>query len=188
MDTIIAISGSLRAGSYNTALARAAAGFSPADCRIELVSIRDIPLYDGDVEAAGMPAPVEALKQRIAAASGLLLVTPEYNNSVPGVLKNAVDWLTRPPKDMARVFGDLPFGIIGATPGPGGTRLSQTAWLPVMRQLGVRPFFAKAVYLANAREAFDEHGALLDPKLRGVVEAYVAAFVAFVRANARSGG
>ncbi len=185
MDTIIAISGSLRTGSFNTALARAATTFAPADCRIEIEPIRNIPLYDGDVEAKGMPDAVEALKDRIRTASGLLMVTPEYNNSVPGVLKNTIDWLSRPAKDIPRVFGDLPFGIIGATPGPGGTRLSQTAWLPVMRQLGVHPFFGKAVYLANARDVFDESGTLVDPKLKDVVAKYVEAFVAFVRANAR---
>jgi NAD(P)H-dependent FMN reductase len=185
MDIIIAISGSLRSGSFNTALARAAIGFAPADCTIELASIRDIPLYDGDVEAQGMPPAVEALKDRIAQAMGVLLVTPEYNNSVPGVLKNAIDWCTRPPKDMARVWNDLPFGIIGATPGPGGTRLSQTAWLPVVRQLGARPFFAKAVYLANARTTFDDAGSLVDEKLREVVQKYVEGFVAFARSNRR---
>jgi chromate reductase, NAD(P)H dehydrogenase (quinone) len=101
------------------------------------------------------------------------------------VLKNAIDWCTRPPKDIARVFNDIPFGIIGATPGPGGTRLSQTAWLPVVRQIGARPFFAKAVYLANARTTFDDAGNLVDEKLREVVQKYVEGFVAFARANRR---
>ncbi|MBC8072085.1 MAG: NAD(P)H-dependent oxidoreductase [Deltaproteobacteria bacterium] len=189
MDTIvgniIAISGSLRSGSLNTKLARAAIAFAPAQCPMELASIRDIPLYDGDVEAAGLPASVVALKDRISKAAGLLIVTPEYNNSMPGVLKNAIDWLTRPAKDIAHVFGGIPFGIVGATPGPGGTRLSQTAWLSVMRQLGVHPFFAKAVYLAHAGDAFDDDGALKDEKLRKVVGGYVEAFTAFVQANKR---
>jgi chromate reductase, NAD(P)H dehydrogenase (quinone) len=184
MDSIVAISGSLRRASYNTALARAAISFAPAHAPIELLSIRDIPLYDGDVEAEGVPASVVALKQRIAAAPGLLMVTPEYNNSVPGVFKNAIDWLSRPAKDIPHVFGNIPFGIIGATPGPGGTRLSQTAWLPVMRQLGVHPFFAKSVYLANAGDAFVD-GELKDEKLRKVVAGYVEAFTAFVLANQR---
>jgi chromate reductase, NAD(P)H dehydrogenase (quinone) len=185
MDTIIAVSGSLRAGSFNTSLARAAAGFAPDGCTIELASIREIPLYDGDVEAQGMPRAVEALKDRIAQAMGVLLVTPEYNNSVPGVLKNAIDWCTRPPKDMARVFAGIPFGIIGATPGPGGTRLSQTAWLPIVRQVNAKPFFAKAVYLASAKDAFDDKGSLVDAKLRDVVQKYVEGFVEFARANRR---
>jgi NAD(P)H-dependent FMN reductase len=186
VDTILVISGSLRSGSFNTKLAHAASSFAPVSCPFELVSIRDIPLYDGDVEAAGMPAPVVALKDRISKAAGLLLVTPEYNNSVPGVLKNAIDWLSRPAKDIPHVFGGIPFGIIGATPGPGGTRLSQTAWLPVMRQLGVHPFFAKAVYMAQAGDAFDDDGALKDEKMRKIVGGYVEAFTAFVQANRRT--
>lgn len=84
-----------------------------------------------------------ALKDRIAAADGLLLVTPEYNNSIPGVFKNAIDWLSRPASDIGRVFDGKPVGLIGATPGGMGTPFSQTAWLPVLRTLGTRPFFGK---------------------------------------------
>jgi len=77
----------------------------------------------------------------IAAADGLLLVTPEYNNSIPGVFKNAIDWLSRPPADISRVFGGKPVAIIGASPGGFGTILSQEAWLPVLRTLGTKPWF-----------------------------------------------
>ena len=91
-------------------------------------SIRNIPLYDGDLEdAQGIPAPAQVLKDAIAAADGLLLVTPEYNNSIPGVFKNAIDWLSRPPADISRVFGGKPVAIIGASPGGFGTILSQEA-------------------------------------------------------------
>ena len=82
-----------------------------------------------------MPPAVERLKNRIAQADGLLIVTPEYNNSVPGVLKNAIDWLSRPGDDIARVFRGRPVAIMGATTGVGGTGLSQAAWLPVLRLL-----------------------------------------------------
>ena len=129
MATIIGIAGSLRKGSWNAALLRAAAERAPAGTTVEIASIAGIPLYDGDVESEhGIPAAVTALKDRIAAADGLLLVTPEYNNSIPGVMKNAIDWLSRG-GDMARVFGDKPVAIMGATPGMGGTRLAQAAWL-----------------------------------------------------------
>src|SRR5438132_10979358 len=102
--TILGMAGSLRQGSFNAALLRAAA--APAGCTVDIASIRGIPLYDGDVEAAtGVPAVVETLKARLAAADGLLLVTPAYNNAMPGVFKNALDWLSRPPQDIPRLFG-----------------------------------------------------------------------------------
>jgi hypothetical protein len=106
MTSLVALSGSLREGSFNGALLRAAAGLVPPDVELRIASIRGIPLYDADVEAAeGVPAAVQALKDAIAAADGLLLATPEYNNAMPGVAKNAIDWLSRPPADIPRVFG-----------------------------------------------------------------------------------
>src|SRR5262245_18675269 len=113
MATIVGIAGSLRTGSFNGALLRAAREVAPAGTDLAIASIADIPLYDGDAEAAqGIPAAVAALKEQISAADGLLLATPEYNNSVPGVLKNAVDWLSRPPRDIPRVFGDKAVALI----------------------------------------------------------------------------
>jgi NAD(P)H-dependent FMN reductase len=180
MPSIVAISGSLRARSFNTMLARAAIAVTPAGTTVELVSIKDIPLYDGDVEAAGIPAPVAALKDRIAGADGVLLVSPEYNNSIPGVLKNAIDWASRPASDIARVFGGRPFGLIGATPGRGGTNLAQAAWLPVLRTLGTLPFFGGRLGVAEAGRMFDDAGNLVDAQIRGLLEKYMAGFAAFV--------
>src|SRR5918992_5538503 len=112
MLQIIGLSGSLRNASYNTALLRAAREAAPEGIDVQIASIRDIPLYDGDVEAAsGIPGPVAQLKDRIAAAHGLLLVTPEYNNSLPGVFKNAIDWLSRPPSDIPRVIRNRPVAL-----------------------------------------------------------------------------
>lgn len=186
MAKIIGISGSLRKGSYNAALLRAAIELAPKSLTIEVGSIRDIPLYDGDAEAAaGIPSAVAELKDRIAAADGLLLVTPEYNGSLPGVFKNAIDWLSRPGADIPRVFGTKPVGVIGATPGGGGTRLAQTAWLPVLRQLALQPWFGKTLYLANAGQAFDASGALTDAKLQQVLRDYLAGFAQFVAAQSR---
>jgi chromate reductase, NAD(P)H dehydrogenase (quinone) len=181
MTRIIGISGSLRQGSYNLALLRNAAELVPAGCTLEIASIKDIPLYDGDLEAqSGIPAAVAALKERVAAADGLLLVTPEYNNSIPGVFKNAVDWMTRPASDIARVFGDRPVGLIGATPGGMGTTFAQTAWLPVLRTLGTRPFFGKTLYVSGAGKVFDAEGRLTDKDLRERLRVYMGQFAAFV--------
>src|SRR2546423_9379219 len=156
MPSIVGISGSLRKGSFNTALLRAAIDVAPAGTTIDIQSIRDIPLYDGDVEVAtGVPAAVQALKDRIAAADGVLIATPEYNNSIPGVVKNAIDWLSRPASDIPRVFRDKKVAIIGATPGQGGTLLSQAAWLPILRTLGVHPFFGGRLGVSGANKVFD---------------------------------
>jgi NAD(P)H-dependent FMN reductase len=181
MTTIIGLSGSLRKASYNAALLRAAADLAPKGMEVEVESIAGIPLYDGDLEQErGLPEPVARLKNRIAAADGLLIATPEYNNSMPGVLKNAVDWLTRPPKDISSVFGDKPVAILGATPGPGGTRLSQAAWLPVLRTLGTRAWSGKQLYVAGAGGVFDAGGQLIDEKIRKLLTEFMAGFAKFV--------
>ena len=180
MTDLIALSGSLRRGSFNTALARTCAELAPADTRIEVVTPQGIPLYDGDAEAdEGVPAQVESLKARIAGADGVILVTPEYNQGVPGVLKNTIDWLTRPPADIGRVFGDRPFALCGASAGRGGTRASQYAWLPTLRALKARVWNGGQLYLPQAGGLFDEDGRLTDDATRERVEGFVGDFVAF---------
>jgi chromate reductase, NAD(P)H dehydrogenase (quinone) len=184
--TVIGLSGSLRQGSYNSALLRAMAELTPPELTIDIQSIRGIPLYDGDVEKSdGIPAVVEDLKDRIARADGLLLVSPEYNNGIPGVFKNAIDWLTRPPKDIARVFADKPVGLAGVTPGRGGTRIGQTAWLPIFRTLGMRPFWGNSLYLAGATNLFDDQLHLTDDKIRDLVKSYLGGFSTFVAGQHR---
>ena len=116
MATILGLSGSLRRGSFNSMLLRAAADMAPAGTTIEIGSIEGIPLYNQDVEDQGIPPVVQALKERVIATDGLLLVTPEYNGSIPGVFKNAIDWLSRPAADIPKVFRERPVGVIGATP------------------------------------------------------------------------
>lgn len=187
MTRIIGIAGSLRKASYNAALLRNAAELAPAGCTLEIASIKDIPLYDGDLEAqGGIPTPVAALKDLVANADGLLLVTPEYNNSIPGVFKNAMDWMTRPASDIPRVFADRPVGLIGVTPGGMGTTFSQTAWLPILRTLGTRPFFGKSLYVSGAAKVFDADGKLTDEDLRKRLRVYMEQFAAFVGATAKS--
>ena len=181
MITIVGIAGSLRRGSYNAMLLRAAADVMPQGVSLEIATISDIPLYNADVEAEqGIPVPVQQLKERIAAADGLLIVTPEYNNAMPGVLKNALDWLSRPPADIARVFRSLPTGVMGATPGMGGTILSQASWLPVLRVLGVLPWFEGRVIVSGAGKVFDEAGHLVDAGTLDRLRVYAEGFAAFV--------
>ena len=181
MARIIGIAGSLRKASFNAALLRAAAELAPAGMAVEIESIAGIPLYDADLDREkGLPEPVSRLKDRIAGADGLLLVTPEYNNSMPGVFKNAIDWLSRPAKDIPRVFGNKPVALMGATPGRGGTRLSQSAWLPVLRTLGTRAWSGKQLYVAGAAQVFDAEGKLIDEQIKVLVSEFMVGFAAFV--------
>ena len=182
MTKIIGISGSLRTASFNGALLRAAAQLMPPGSQLEIATIKDIPLYDGDLETTeGLPQPVEALKDRITGADGLLLATPEYNNGIPGVFKNAIDWLSRPPADIPRVFHDRPVAVIGASPGGFGTILAQDAWLPVLRTLETRPWFGRRLMVSRAGSVFDAEGNLVDEKIRGQLQQFLEGFVAFVR-------
>lgn len=179
---IVGLSGSLRSGSYNAQLLRAAVALAPVGMQLVAGTIRGIPLYDGDVEAAeGVPPLVEALKNEIAAADGLLLVTPEYNNSIPGVFKNAVDWLTRPASDIPRVFGGKPVGLIGASPGGFGTILSQNAWLPVLRTLQTDFWSGGRLLVSRASGVFDGEGRLTDEKIAGQLRTFMEGFSAYAK-------
>ena len=181
MTRIVGLSGSLRQGSYNSALLRAAAELMPEGAELAVRSIRGIPLYDGDVEATeGIPATVAALKDEVAAADGLLLVTPEYNNSIPGVFKNAIDWMTRPPADIPRVFGGKPVALMGASPGGFGTILGQNAWLPVLRTLGVVLWTGGRLLVSRAQPLFDAEGRLTDDGTRDRLREFMAGFVASI--------
>ena len=178
---IVGISGSLRKASYNTALLRAATEECPPGATIEIESIRGIPLYDGDVEASnGIPARAAEIKERIATADGLLLVTPEYNNSIPGVFKNAIDWMTRPSADIPRVFGGRPVALMGASPGRFGTVVSQTAWQPVFRTIGMRPWYGELLYVGGAGKVFDPAGNLVDDATRTRLRGYLRGFADFI--------
>jgi chromate reductase len=188
MTTIIGLCGSLRWGSFNAMLLRAAAEMTPPGTVVEPESIREIPLYDGDVEEQGMPPAVQRLKARIAEADGVLIVTPEYNNSMPGVLKNAIDWLSRPAVDIPRVFRGRPVAIMGATTGPGGTALSQAAWLPVVRFLGMRPWCEGAVLISDASRVFDSEGRIHDAATRQRIRTFVEGFAMFASAEQRHYG
>ncbi len=182
MTRIIGIAGSLRRGSFNAAILRAAAVLMPADSKLEIGSIAGIPLYNEDDETLhGIPPAVATLKDAIASADGLLLVTPEYNNSIPGVTKNAVDWLTRPPADVPRVFRGRPVALTGASPGGFGTTLAQTAWLAVFRTLGVDFWAEGRLLVSRVATLVGPDGEIADEPTRAAIRAFMAGFVAHVR-------
>lgn len=181
MTRIIGISGSLRRHSFNSALLRTAATLVPQGTELLISSIADIPLYNADVESEqGIPPAVAELKERIVASDALLICTPEYNNSIPGVLKNTIDWLSRPPKDIPRVFGGLPVAVIGASAGRFGTVLAQNAWLPILHTLGAFHWSGGRLMLPNAATAFDQDGVLVDDVLRERLKTFIGQFAEFL--------
>lgn len=182
MVKLIGISGSLRKSSYNTALLNAAVSLVPEGTELVAATIHGIPLYDADIETgSGIPEAVRILKDQVAAADGLILFTPEYNNSLPGVFKNAIDWMTRPASDISRVFGNKPVAILGASPGGFGTILSQDAWLSVLRTLKTRPWFGARMLVSRASTVFDEKGQLTDEKVREQLRNFLQGFSDFTK-------
>lgn len=188
MARILGIAGSLRELSYNRFLLRSAHSLLPEGSSLSIGDISQIPLYNQDLEdSLGLPASVTSLKEQIAKSGALLLVTPEYNQSIPGVMKNAIDWCSRPPSDIARVFLGKPVAIMGATPGRAGTRLAQTSWLPIFRALGLNPCLRHQLYIDNASKIFDKEGILIDEKIKERIEHFLADFVDFInRLNVRA--
>jgi chromate reductase len=162
---VLGIPGSLRAASYNRALLRAAIDVAPAGMTIDVFErLRDIPSYDADVEATGDPEPVAAFKAAIRAADALLIATPEYNYGVPGVLKNAIDWASRPPRNS--VLNRKPAAIMGATPGGTGTARAQLALRQsfVFTDTYVLP--QPEMLVARAHDKVDASGRLTDEPTR----------------------
>src|SRR5215475_12302580 len=148
----LGISGSLRRASFNTAALRAAKELAPEGLVIEPFDIAPIPLYNEDVREQGFPPPVEDLRARIKAADGLLIVTPEYNYSVPGVLKNAIDWASRPPNQP---FDGKPIAIIGASMSLHGGVRAQYHLRQIVVFLNMHPVNRPEVFIAQAQNKFD---------------------------------
>ncbi len=180
MIRILGICGSLRKDSFNRKLMQAVADAVPTGCQFMQAGIEGIPVYDGDLEVeSGIPEAVQRLQSAAEDADGLILFSPEYNQGVPGPMKNAIDWMSRPPARIADVFRDKPVALAGATPGGGGTRTAQYAWLPTLRGLGTRPWFGGALYMAQAGNLFDDQGALKDDKDQERVAAFIEGFAGF---------
>jgi chromate reductase, NAD(P)H dehydrogenase (quinone) len=163
---ILALSGSLRAGSFNTQLLRIAQDLAPAGAEIEIYDLRDLPLYDGDVEAAGVPEAVRRFKDRIRRADAVLIATPEYNFSFPGVLKNALDWASRPYGDNA--WSGKPAAIIGGGGGQ-GTNRAQDHLRQVAHALEMPVVARPEVFVANVWAKIGTDGELADPVTRKLI-------------------
>ncbi|MHB9093015.1 MAG: NADPH-dependent FMN reductase [Chloroflexota bacterium] len=177
--TILGLAGSLRKGSFNRAALRAAMELVPEDVTIEPFDLAPIPLYDDDVQQAGTPEIVQAFKARIAAADGLLIVTPEYNYSIPGVLKNAIDWASRPANASPLVR--KPVAIMGASTGLYGTVRAQLQLRTVLAALNMPALNKPEVLIARAGEKFDAEGHLVDETTRGFVRQLLVAYAEWVR-------
>lgn len=156
---VLGISGSLRAASYNTMALKAAQKLAPAGIEVEIANIADIPLYNDDVRAVGDPAPVTALKAKIKAADAILIASPEYNFSIPGVLKNTLDWMSRPPEAP---FGGKAVALMGASPGPVGTARVQYDLRKVMVFLDAYCVNKPEVFINNCASKFDAQGNFID--------------------------
>jgi chromate reductase len=176
---LLGIAGSLRHGSYNRGLLRAAAEVLPAGVSLETYSLDDIPLFNADVLALGDPPPVRELKERIWAADALLIATPENNYSIPGVLKNAIDWVSRPMKTSC--LRGKPIGIVGASTGEGGTIRAQHALRQVFVLTDSLVMAQPELRVAGAAQKFDAEGTLLDAELRHRLATFVEALVDWAR-------
>lgn len=174
---ILGIAGSLRRGSFNAAALRAAQELAPEGMTIETFDIAPIPVYNDDVRAQGFPPPVEDLRARIKAADGLLIVTPEYNYSIPGVLKNAIDWASRPPEQP---FDGKPVGIMGASGGPMGSSRAQYHLRQCFIFLNGMVMNRPEVMIPSAQNKFDAEGKLTDQQTKDFMTTHLAAFKAWV--------
>ena len=177
---ILAISGSLRRQSFNTALLRAAQSLGLPGITLEIATLHGIPLYDGDLEEQGQPEAVATLCARIQASDALLFATPEYNNGIPGVFKNGIDWLSRPAAG-GKLFANRPVAVIGASPGGFGTILAQNAWLPVLRTLGMKHWAGGRLMVSRAHQLIGSDGEIHDEATRKLLGEFLAGFAGFVR-------
>ena len=176
---VLGFAGSLRQGSYNRALLRAAQAAAPEGMILTTFDLIDVPLYNGDVEAEGDPAGVAAFKQAIREADAVLMVSPEYNHGVPGVMKNAVDWASRPPRGAA--LNGKPVGIIGASPGITGSARGQSQLRQAFEFTNSYCMPRPEVLVFKAHEKFDAEGQLIDEATAKYLGLYLEALMAWAR-------
>jgi chromate reductase len=176
---VLGFAGSLRKASYNRALLEAAKGLAPPALEIAIFDLAEVPLYNADVEAVGDPPAVRALKEAVAHADGVLIATPEYNHGVPAVTKNAIDWLSRPPRGSA--LDRKPVGIIGASPGITGSARGQSQLRQAFEFTNSYAMPQPEILVFRAPEKFDDQGRLTDEATRNALARYLTAFEAWVR-------
>lgn len=175
---ILGIAGSLRKGSYNRAALRAAQGLAPDDAQVEIFELDGIPLFSEDIEREP-PAKVVELKEKIRAADAILFVTPEYNYSIPGVLKNAIDWASRPYGDSA--WDGKPVAVMGASVGILGTARAQYHLRQVFVFLNMHALNRPEVMIGNAAQRFDAEGNLTDETTKKLITQLLQNLVAWTR-------
>jgi chromate reductase len=171
---VVGFAGSLRRGSYNRALLRAATEVAPPAVRIVIHDLDSIPLYNGDIEAAGAPASVVQLRDAIRQAEGLLIATPEYNHGVPGVLKNAIDWLSRPPSESS--LNGKVAAVMGASPGITGTARGQSQLRQAFVFTNTYALLQPEVLVGRAHEKFDADGRLVHEATRDFLATFLQRF------------
>ncbi|NLJ92935.1 MAG: NAD(P)H-dependent oxidoreductase [Aeromonadales bacterium] len=175
---IVAFSGSLRADSYNTAALRAAMALAPKDCEIELLDISQLPLYNQELDGDAAPSLVRELAAKVADADAILFATPEYNYSIPGVLKNAIDWLSR---QQPQPFADKPAAIMSASMGLLGGARAQYHLRQIMICLNVHFINKPEVMIAHAHQKFDNAGQLQDADTQEFIELLITSLMAWSR-------
>jgi chromate reductase, NAD(P)H dehydrogenase (quinone) len=176
---ILAFSGSLRKGSFNKSLLRAAAEVSPEGMNIEIFDLEGIPLFNADIEAQGDPERVKEFKEAIRNAGGLLIASPEYNHGMTGVTKNAIDWASRPAKDMP--ISGKPVGILGASRGITGTARSQDQLRNSLKSVGAYCMAKPELLLFRAHEKVDAEGKLTDERTLKFLNDYLLSFSDWVK-------
>ena len=176
--TILGFAGSLRKNSYNKSLLRAAMDLVPKDAKLEIFDIEGIPPFNQDLETR-MPEKVKEFKAKIRAADAILIVTPEYNYSTPGVLKNAIDWASRPYGDNS--LEGKPVAIMGASPGRMGTARAQYHLRQVCVFLNMHPINRPEVFVTFAHEKIDENGRLKDEETRKIIKELLHNLITWTR-------
>lgn len=175
---ITAVAGSLRQGSYNHALLRAAQQLAPAEVHIAIADLSEIPLFNEDIERARIPTAVARLREAVAEADGFLVATPEYNHGVPGVMKNAFDWLSRPPGTS--VLNGKPAAIVGASVSITGTARAQSQLRQSFVFTNTPVLLQPEVLVARAHEKFDADGHLTDGPTRAFLELFLHEFALWI--------